>query len=280
VLAARIGVAVVAIPVLLVIIWLGGPLFWIVAMAAAGVAAREAWHLLGSDDAVWSTAATIGAAGIVASAAAGPSILVAALAIILGGMLTLELVMSPGVTAGDQTSGGRSYGSAGLAAATYAGLPIALLVLMRGWPGPDLPVATMVVLARGAAWVIFTFSVVWIVDTAAFFVGSLFGRHLLWPRVSPRKTWEGTAAGLLAGTLATTLWGLALGLGPAAPLLGLVLSTSAVVGDLAESGLKRTAGVKDASGLLPGHGGLLDRLDSLGFATIVVFFSGVLLEKT
>ena len=83
-------------------------------------------------------------------------------------------------------------------------------------------------------------------------------------------------AGLLAGTLVTILCAPVLNLTTLAIPLGLTLSASAVVGDLAESALKRAAGAKDASALLPGHGGLLDRLDSLGFAAVVVFFSGIL----
>lgn len=105
-------------------------------------------------------------------------------------------------------------------------------------------------------------------DTAAYFVGSMFGRHKLWPRVSPNKSSEGAIAGLAATVLICTMVGSIWGHAPwwAFLLLGILLNVAAQLGDLFESALKRSAGVKDSSNLLPGHGGVLDRADSLLFA--------------
>ncbi len=114
--------------------------------------------------------------------------------------------------------------------------------------------------------------VVWASDTAAYFAGRAFGRHRLWPRVSPAKTWEGGLAGLLAATLvgaiATGILGKGITLGI---IVGGVGSLAGQLGDLTESALKRYAGVKDSGNLIPGHGGVLDRFDSLIMASPFVY---------
>jgi phosphatidate cytidylyltransferase len=126
----------------------------------------------------------------------------------------------------------------------------------------------------GQHWLLFALSVNWIGDTAAYYVGRKFGRNKLAPRVSPGKTWEGAAASALAGVilgviyLPLTIPGTSLML---AALFGIVANAAGQVGDLAESALKRGAGVKDSGGLLPGHGGILDRVDSTMFALPVVY---------
>ena len=105
-------------------------------------------------------------------------------------------------------------------------------------------------------------------DVTAYFVGTYFGHHKLWPRVSPKKSSEG-ALGSLAGCVATcTVLGLAFGVAPwySYVLLGILLNAFAQLGDLFESALKRAVNVKDSGNLLPGHGGILDRIDSLLFA--------------
>lgn len=121
---------------------------------------------------------------------------------------------------------------------------------------------------RGLAWLLLVIVVTWIGDSGAYLIGRSFGRRPLIPVVSPKKTVEGFAGGLacaaLTGAVATSLFGLGfswlLGL-----VLGLLLGLVAVLGDLAESVLKRQAGVKDSGTLIPGHGGMLDRLDALLF---------------
>ncbi|ADU63191.1 MAG: phosphatidate cytidylyltransferase [Pseudodesulfovibrio sp.] len=102
-------------------------------------------------------------------------------------------------------------------------------------------------------------------DTAAFYSGTLWGKKKIWPKVSPKKSWVGSLGGLTACMLATTGFGMAFGLG--APwqwlLLGAALNVAAQMGDFFESALKRSLHIKDSSSILPGHGGLLDRIDSL-----------------
>ena len=104
-------------------------------------------------------------------------------------------------------------------------------------------------------------------DTVAYFAGSRFGRHKIWPKVSPKKSIEGSLAGLGAAMLVSLAFGLSLGNGQAGAflLLGLVLGIMAQLGDFFESALKRSRSVKDSGKILPGHGGILDRVDSLLF---------------
>ena len=121
----------------------------------------------------------------------------------------------------------------------------------------------------GRSWVFVLLGVTFATDTGAYAVGRLLGSHLMAPGISPGKTWEGFAGGYVAGIAAAVGLPFALDLDPTPVLLALTAATlpvAAVVGDLAESALKRRIGVKDTSALLPGHGGLLDRMDSLLFA--------------
>jgi phosphatidate cytidylyltransferase len=117
-------------------------------------------------------------------------------------------------------------------------------------------------------------AVVWVGDSAAYFGGRALGRHKLAPEISPNKTVEGSVAGLMGSVAA----GIAMGtwlLGLSAAFMAgisLVAGIAGQIGDLAESALKRSAGVKDSSTLLPGHGGMLDRLDSLMFAAPVFYW--------
>jgi phosphatidate cytidylyltransferase len=130
-------------------------------------------------------------------------------------------------------------------------------------------------LADMGAWVVLlvVFST-WACDTGAFFVGRAFGRHKLAPAISPGKNVEGAAGGLVfAVIVALGLGTLLLRLAPGlAGVLGLMVGVLAPVGDLCESALKRELGVKDFGGLLPGHGGVLDRFDSLLFTAPVVYY--------
>ena len=117
-------------------------------------------------------------------------------------------------------------------------------------------------------------AIVMLADTVAYFVGRLLGRHKLAPAISPGKTVEGAIGGLaggVLGALAVRAGGLALPLAHAV-LLGVLVSLAAMAGDLAESLLKRWAGVKDSGRLFPGHGGMLDRLDSLLFGAAVLYY--------
>ena len=128
---------------------------------------------------------------------------------------------------------------------------------------------------QGHLWIFFLLAVVFACDTGAFYFGRAFGRHKLHPRLSPGKTWEGAVGGLLCSLFAAMLFLKFIGLHPLTVSLFLMvaaLSIAAQVGDLAESVLKRHQGVKDSGHILPGHGGILDRIDGLLFAIPVFFF--------
>ena len=152
-----------------------------------------------------------------------------------------------------------------LGIALYLGWMGGLLLRLRDLPG-------------GPLWVLLAFAPVWIGDSAAFFVGVRWGAHKNFPRLSPKKSWEGTAAGWAATTVSTVVLG--------APLLGLPLwralalgaavGVLAPLGDLAESMFKREVGAKDSGHLIPGHGGVLDRIDSMLFSIPVVYFFALL----
>jgi len=156
-------------------------------------------------------------------------------------------------------------------------------IIYIGWIGAYL--IDIRDLTNGLWWVMLVLPAEWLADSSAFFVGSRFGRHHLSHRLSPQKTWEGYWAGVFFGTFGTAglaiLWH-SLG-GPFVPwwkgaALGASLSILTTLGDLGESMFKRQAGVKDSSNLFPGHGGMLDRIDSwiwgaaLGYFLILWFF--------
>jgi phosphatidate cytidylyltransferase len=117
-------------------------------------------------------------------------------------------------------------------------------------------------------------AVVWVGDAAAFYGGRALGKHFLAPKISPKKTVEGAFAGLIASMIAGVLLGVLItNESPGVLLAASFLAASAgQVGDLAESAMKRSAGVKDSSAVLPGHGGMLDRIDSLLFAAPVFYW--------
>lgn len=146
-------------------------------------------------------------------------------------------------------------------------------ILGFGLPYFAVPLASIYRLQHTDPWLLFLlFAIVWLGDTAAFYVGRRFGQHKMAPTISPHKSWEGAAAGFLTGVLAAALWGVfRLGrLDPPLLLLGAAVAAAAQIGDLVESMLKRGVGVKDSGSVLPGHGGVLDRCDALLFAAPVL----------
>ena len=176
--------------------------------------------------------------------------------------------------------------AASVFAFTYIALPMGMLVQLREQ-------------AAGAFYLLYLLLVVWAGDIFAYFVGKSIGRHLMSPRISPKKTWEGAAASLVASVAAGWLlfrhaeqissallrsglitrpggmYGLEIPeMGPVI-LLTIVLNVAAQLGDLVESLIKRGAGVKDSGAILPGHGGMFDRIDALLFATPVLWFYAV-----
>jgi phosphatidate cytidylyltransferase len=143
----------------------------------------------------------------------------------------------------------------------YLCLPLSLLAFIRNHP-------------KGDIWIFFLLAVIFMSDIGAFYFGRLFGRHKLYPSVSPGKTWEGAIGGLASSLIPVflfphfiplytlNLWILT---------LAVALSISGQIGDLAESMLKRNYGVKDSGKILPGHGGILDRIDGLLFSIPILY---------
>jgi phosphatidate cytidylyltransferase len=143
----------------------------------------------------------------------------------------------------------------------YVSLPLALLLLMVRHP-------------KGHLWILFLFTVIFAGDTGAFYFGRWLGKYKLYPAVSPGKTWEGAFGGLFAGVASGLIFSSLFRLGGfpfQAGLLACSLSVCGQIGDLVESMIKRGAGVKDSGRILPGHGGLLDRVDSVLFAIPVLY---------
>lgn len=177
------------------------------------------------------------------------------------------------------------------AGALLASVGVGTLVLLAKTPLPEvfpalgafafgvpyfaLPIASLYRIHRlGSWWLFLLFAIVWLGDTAAYYAGSRLGRHKLAPTVSPNKTWEGAVAGFLTGLAATAVWSyFYLGrVDGRLILVGAATAAAAQIGDLVESLIKRGAGLKDSGDLLPGHGGMLDRMDAMLFASPVFFF--------
>jgi phosphatidate cytidylyltransferase len=159
-------------------------------------------------------------------------------------------------------------------------------IVYLGWMGGYF--VLLRALPNGLSWVMTVFPAIWLSDTGAYTFGTRFGKHLMSPRLSPKKTWEGFAGGLLWGLFFGAFWGFigsfravpgsAVGAGSGA-VIGLLVAFVGVLGDLGISMLKRQIGVKDTSNILGAHGGLLDRIDSwimampLAYFVIVLFFN-------
>jgi phosphatidate cytidylyltransferase len=265
----RVRSAAILVPPLLVALWLGGP--WIVLLVGLAVvlAAVEAFRLLtaaghSSMPSLGVVLAVVIALGdSVKPLPGGSGLLLAALGIVLVGTGALtRLDPREGLAVFATTTFGALYvgmlGFVARLADTGARVdPAALL----GWLGPE------------RAWILVLVLVVWAYDTAAYLTGRRFGRHPFMHHISPSKTLEGVAGGVAAAAVVGALLVLALGRPVLAGLvLGLALGLAAQVGDLTESMLKRAAGAKESGRLIPGHGGLLDRVDSFLFAAPVAYF--------
>jgi phosphatidate cytidylyltransferase len=164
-------------------------------------------------------------------------------------------------------------------------IPRAVSVVTLAWLYCGLLVASLVGLRLrfGVGWVILAFVATWANDTFAYFAGHSFGRHKLFERISPKKTWEGFAGGVVGsvvGALVTRALLLSgeLTLGGAV-VIGLGAAVLGPLGDLAESMVKRAAGVKDSSRIIPGHGGLLDRIDALLFVGPWIYVCALYLPR-
>ena len=154
-----------------------------------------------------------------------------------------------------------------LAGALYVAVLLGHMISLRNLP-------------HGLGWLLLTFVATWTCDTAAYFAGTWWGKHEFFPQASPSKTREGAIAGFLVGILATVVVGHWIGLLLWQSLaLGVLLVLGITFGDLAESLIKRQADVKDSGALIPGHGGVLDRIDSLLFAGVIAYYFAVLVAQ-
>ena len=187
-------------------------------------------------------------------------------------LLTSALVLSLiGILARRQKEGAFTSWAWTMAGILYIGWLLSHMVALRGLPDSDIV---------GRNLVFFVLFVTWVSDTTAFFIGRRFGQHKLVPSISPGKTWEGAIGGICGAIAVSTLF-----FAPTpfqlplvywqAILLSALASILGQVGDLVESLLKRNMGVKDSGWLMPGHGGILDRIDSLVFAGTVVYYYAI-----
>jgi len=175
-------------------------------------------------------------------------------------ILTATLVVSLTIGAVRPREGWLVGWAITVAGALYVGWLGAYFLLVRALP-------------NGLMWTTLALVTAWATDTGAYIVGTRFGRHRFSPVISPKKTWEGAIGGWIAAPLVLVAlgWLFSLPLVHCA-LLGFLIGIAATFGDLAESLLKRQTGVKDSSNIVPGHGGILDRLDSLLFTAVVVYY--------
>lgn len=279
-LARRLAVAAVGLPLVIFCLTKGG---WYVGGLVALIAALGSWEFSALARAgsarPFGVVASASSAGLVLLATARPEVSVLGTAVVLGlSALTLGLV---GVSVWTRWPDGRPLAAVGssLVSVLYIGVPLSFAPLLR-----DLPLQLGAVPAPGFGWHASLFlalplAITWVGDSTAYFAGRAFGRRPLAPHASPAKTIEGAAAGLLGSMLAAVIftammpesWGEARVPMRTALWIGAVVGLAGQIGDLAESVLKREAGVKDSGGLLPGHGGVLDRLDSLVFAIPVTW---------
>ncbi|HKQ61416.1 MAG TPA: phosphatidate cytidylyltransferase [Candidatus Polarisedimenticolaceae bacterium] len=264
----RVLTAALLLPILWLTIKLAPPaLFLGVAFVAAGLATWECYTLLdGLGLRPFKLLGVLAGGAVVlsffAADGAAPALPLVAATIVAS---TLALVRRPGPREMLDTALGTLF------PLLFVALTLGYVVGLRRMPNED-----------GQDLLLLLFLCAICADTAAYYVGSAFGRHRLAPHVSPRKSWEGVAAGgagsVLGALLAHVWFYQRLPLGHALAL-GVLLAASGILGDLAESVIKRAAGAKDSSGLLPGHGGLLDRVDSLLFsAPLLYYYYNVLLR--
>ncbi|ADZ70523.1 phosphatidate cytidylyltransferase [Polymorphum gilvum] len=253
-LRLRVLSALVLGPAALAIAYLGGPIFAALVLAGGILFLREWLVIVGETPA--GRAALAGYAVVAATAVlAYYGEAVAAVAVTLAAGLLLYGL-----------SGVRPLGRWSAEGLLYAGLAVVALIVERQG-------------VQGDFFVLYLIAVVWTTDIAAYFVGRSVGGPRLWPRVSPKKTWAGAIGGLVLGAGAGA--GLALVFGRADILhwlaLAVFLSAVSQGGDLLESAVKRRFGVKDSGALIPGHGGLMDRVDGLVAAAIAAAVLGLLL---
>ena len=259
--------AAVLVPVLLVVLALAGPVLAAAIAIITGLAALEVFSMLRK--AGYQTFAFLGTtlALMVVLDAAFPEVLEGSG--LLLGAVGIVLMAVAAFTKPDTHDGLAAW-----MASVFGALYVSLLsfVIRLGHSAPELPTgAPLDVLGAERGWILLLILAVWSFDTGAYLVGRQIGRTKFLTHISPAKTLEGVAGGVVATTVVTALmlWGL--GETPLhALILGPLAALAAQAGDLAESVIKRAAGVKDSGNLIPGHGGMLDRIDSFLFAAPIV----------
>jgi phosphatidate cytidylyltransferase len=253
---SRVLVTVVALPLVLWLVWLGGGWLFALALVAALVALHELYAMARSLRPLVLAGYAGALAALLGAFLGGPQWMIGGFA------LTLLLAFLLYGIAETRQTGTITIGSTVLGVA-WIGLGLAHIVLLRDTEEGRLIVFTVLIAVFAA-------------DTLAFFAGRLLGRHKLAPTMSPGKTWEGFVAGTIAAVAVAffalyedretylAIW--------EALLLGVVVALAAALGDLFESALKRDMQVKDTGRLLGGHGGVLDRVDSLLWAAPAAFY--------
>ena len=262
---ARIVSALVLIPLVVGVVWFLPPVATLgLALIAAGLAFVEFARLaeaLGASVPRW-----VSGAAVLAACAAVGSVSVPLDVVLLSALVAVGAVAVAAGHPGPATLGNTAVS---LLPVLYIGLPLGALAAIRTVGGREAVLLLMATIV--------------ISDSAQYYTGRAFGRRPLAPAISPKKTVEGAVGGVVLGTAAMTLGGLRVF--PDAPVAMLLIASAAVVvvgivGDLFESLLKRSAGVKDASELIPGHGGMLDRIDSWLFAAPVFYVFTWMLGNT
>ena len=259
--------AAILIPPLVIALLLGRPWITLVIVVAAGLAAREVFQLLAG--AGYPSLAWFGIAftvGLVLDSAAAPQIDPNG-----GVLLAVGFVLAAvGAFTRPDPRDGLPTWFATVFGAVYA----AFLgyILRLGEAAPAIPAGSALSwFTPEQGWILLLVLSVWAYDTGAYFVGKRFGRRKFLTHISASKTYAGLIGGIVASTVVVALVLAGLGKSPIGALvLGPIVALAAQAGDLAESMLKRAAGAKDSSNLIPGHGGVLDRVDSFLFAAPVV----------
>ncbi len=286
-LRTRLVTALLLGPLILAIVFLGEPWLSLLVGIVAFLALVEVVALL--DAAGYQPPQVLGimagialtAAGLVSANEGGVGGVVTALltaldppglvaATLIAAILLLAVVA---FTRSDPVAGFQTWAMTTFGIA-YIGLLLPTIVLVAHLAPPggswNTPVGAFG-MGSGAAWALTLVLVVWGYDTGAYLTGSMIGRRRMLDHISPSKTVEGLAGGLVLATLAAGIGAVLIGLEPWHPLvIGPAVGIAAQAGDLAESMLKRAAGRKDSGSLVPGHGGILDRIDSFLFAAPVL----------
>ncbi|MBR1142166.1 phosphatidate cytidylyltransferase [Bradyrhizobium sp. AUGA SZCCT0431] len=250
-LSTRIVAAAVLIPLAVAIAYAGGWL-WTLLVTAVAIGLYVEWLMVAG----LAADKRVVVSGVAALALAGLCLAIgwidAALAVLAVGLVAVGLI----------TPAQRNWSAAGFC---YAAVAEVASVLLRLDP------------VKGFIALIFVLVIVWVTDSGGYFAGRGIGGPKLWPRVSPKKTWAGAIGGLVASLAVACIFAV-LDLGKIGPLLMIsgVLSVVSQLGDLFESAVKRRFGVKDSSQIIPGHGGLLDRLDGFVAAVAVAALIGFL----